>query len=140
MPASRHWPDPALVGVACSMRSTAGPALLAVRGRISGRPRIAVLAAAAGELVVDKLPVAIDRIEPPAVAGRVASGAYTGHAIAGRAGLGAGAMAAAVGSFVTWRVRGSLVRRTGLPDAVVAIGEDAAALAAAAFATRALSR
>jgi hypothetical protein len=136
MPSSHRWPDAALAGLACSMRSTAGPALLAARGRISGKPRIAVLGAAAGELTVDKLPVATDRIEPPAVAGRVASGAYTGHAIAGPAGVAAGALGAAVGSLATWRLRGLAVQRTGLPDPVVAIGEDAIALGAAALATR----
>src|ERR1700761_9646841 len=113
MPTSLRWPDAALAGLACSMRSTAGPALLAARGRISGKPRVAVLVAAVGELTADKLPVATDRIEPPAVGGRVASGAYPGHAIAGAAGVAAGALGAAVGSLATWRLRGLAVERTG---------------------------
>src|ERR1700761_1426080 len=106
MPSPSLWPEAALAGVATSMRSTAGPALLAARGRITGKPRAAILLAAAGELTVDKLSFATDRIEPPAVGGRVASAAYTGHAIAGAPGAAAGALSAAVGSLATWRLRG----------------------------------
>jgi hypothetical protein len=132
----RHWPDAALAGLACSMRTFAGPGLLAVRGRIRGRPRIAVLIAAGAELAADKSPRASDRTDPPALAGRIGAGAYTGHRIAGPAGAAAGAVSAAVGTYATWRARSLVVKATGLPDAVFAIGEDIACEALAAFATR----
>jgi hypothetical protein len=133
---SHHWPDAALAGLACSMRTFAGPGLLAVRGRIRGKPRIAVLVAAGGELAADKAPQASARTDPPALAGRIGAGAYTGHRIAGPAGAAAGALSAAVGTYATWRARGLAVTATGLPDPVVALGEDLACEAIAAIATR----
>ena len=136
MSSSLRWPDAILAGLACSMRSSAGPALLAARGRISGTPRILVLLMAAGELVADKMPATPDRTDPPGVAGRVASGAYTGHRIAGVPGAIAAAASAAVGTFATHRARELAVQTTGLPDPVVAVGEDLLALTAATVATR----
>lgn len=136
MSSSLRWPDAALAGLASSMRTSAGPALLAARGRISGSPRVAVLFASAGELALDKSPRASNRIAAPALAGRLAAGAYTGRAVAGAAGIAVGAAGAAVGSYATFRARRLAVDRIGLPDPVVAFGEDAAALAAAALATR----
>jgi uncharacterized membrane protein len=131
-----RWPDAALAGLACSMRTFAGPGLLAVRGRITGVPRAAVLVAAAGELAADKSSRASDRTDPPALAGRVAAGAYTGREIAGLAGAAAGATTAALGTFATWRARSLVVDITGLPDPVVGAGEDIVAEALAALATR----
>jgi uncharacterized membrane protein len=137
--APQRWPDAVLAGLACSMRSTAGPAMLAVRGRIEGAPRIGVLIATAGELAADKTPVIPDRTGAPALAGRVGAGAFTGRAVAGMPGLAAGAAGAAIGSFASWRARKLVVDTTGLPDAVVAVGEDILALAVAAAATRSQS-
>src|SRR4051794_12897546 len=94
-----RWPDALLVGLACSMRSTSGPALLAARGRITGRGPPAVLLAGAGELALDKSPIVPPRSSPVSLPGRAASGAYSGHAVAGPAGAAAGAVAAGVGSF-----------------------------------------
>jgi uncharacterized membrane protein len=118
------------------MRTFAGPALLAARDRISGRPRAALLAASAGELALDKASFATDRIDPPALGGRIASGAYTGHTIAGPVGAGAAAVAAAAGTFATYHARKLIVSKTGVPDWGVAIGEDLLAYTAAALATR----
>jgi uncharacterized membrane protein len=136
MSSTLRWPEAILAGLACSMRSSAGPALLAARGRISGKPRILVLLMAAGELIADKTPVATDRTDPPAVAGRVASGAYTGRAIAGVPGAVVAAASAAVGTFATYQARKLAVQASGLPDPVVAVGEDLLAVTAAAVATR----
>lgn len=136
MSSSLRWPDAALAGLASSMRTTAGPAALAVRGRISGRARILTLIAAAGELAVDKTPLVPDRVGPPSLGGRIAAGAYTGRAVAGPAGIAVGAASAAIGSFATFRARGLATERTGLPDPVVAVAEDAVALGAALLATR----
>jgi hypothetical protein len=131
-----RWPDAALAGFASSMRTFAGPGMLAVRGRISGRARIPVILAAVGELAMDKSPRASDRTASPAVVGRGAAAAYTGHALAAVPGAVAGAVSAAVGSFATWRMRGLVVETTGLPDPVVAVGEDVIAIGLAAVATR----
>jgi hypothetical protein len=131
-----RWPDAALAGFASSMRTFAGPGMLAARGRITGPARVAVLLAATGELAMDKTSAATDRTDPPAVAGRVAAGAYTGRTLAGGAGIVAGAAGAAVGSYASWRARKLVVDTTGLPDPVIAVGEDMLAMGVAAIATR----
>lgn len=128
--------DAALAGLASSMRTTAAPAALAARGRITGKARIGLLVGAAGEVVVDKLPAARDRIEPPQLAGRTAAGAFSGYRIAGPAGLVAGGAAAFAGTFATWRVRKLIGETTGLPDPAVAVGEDLLAATLAVIATR----
>jgi uncharacterized membrane protein len=131
-----RWPDAALAGLGSSMRTFAGPAMLAVHGRITGKPRVAVLVAAAGELAADKSPKATDRTDLPAVVGRTIAAAYTGREIAAAPGAAAGALSAVAGSYAWWRARGLVVATTGLPDPVVAIGEDFLALGFAAIATR----
>jgi uncharacterized membrane protein len=131
-----RWPDAVLAGLASSMRSAAAPAGLAVHGHITGRPRIAVLAAAAGELAADKSPSAPPRTGRAAILGRVAAGTYAGREIAGLPGAAAGAVSAAVGSYATWRIRGLVVATTGLPDPVIAVGEDVLALSLAMIAAR----
>jgi uncharacterized membrane protein YagU involved in acid resistance len=131
-----RWPDAALAGLGSSMRTFAGPAMLAAHGRITGKPRIAVLAAAAGELALDKSPKATDRTDLPAVIGRTLAAAYTGREIAAGPGAAAGALSAFAGSYAWWRARGLVVETTGLPDPVVAIGEDFLAMGFAAIGTR----
>jgi hypothetical protein len=118
------------------MRTFSGPAMLAAHGRIRGRPRIAVAIAGAGEVAMDKSTAATARTDIPALAGRVVAGAYTGRAVAGTAGAAAGSVAAAVGTYATWRARGLVVEATGLPDPVVAVGEDLLAYGIAAACTR----
>src|ERR1700690_4129869 len=120
MPSTRRWPDAALAGLSCAMRSAAGPAMLAAHGRIRGRARIGIALAAVGEIAVDKTSLATDRTAIPALAGRVATGAYTGRELAGAPGAAAAAVAAAVGTYATRRLRGLVVEATGLPDPVVA--------------------
>jgi uncharacterized membrane protein len=122
------------------MRSFSGPAALAARGRVSGWPRTALLLAACGELVGDKLARTPSRIKPQPWAARIASGGYTGRAIAGAPGMLAGALAASAGTFVTWSARKQLVELTGLPDPIVALCEDVAAYSLVALSTRALTR
>jgi uncharacterized membrane protein len=139
MPSPPAVPAAALAGLASSMRSTAGLALLAARGRISGRLRVAILLAAVGELVADKTLSGLDRTAPPAVAGRVAAGAYTGGVIGGASGAVVAALSAGTGTFATHWARAWIVRRSGLPDPVVAVAEDVVALTAAAAATSRLS-
>ncbi len=133
---TKRWPDATIAGLGSSMRTFAGPAMLALHGRITGKPRIAVLSAASGERAADKTSAATDRTDLPALAGRVAAGAYTGQQIAAGPGAAAGALAAAVGTYASWRVRGIVVETTGLPDPVVAIAEDVFAMGVAAIGTR----
>jgi uncharacterized membrane protein len=110
--------------------------MLAARGRTSGPRRIASLAAFAGELIADKTPSVPARTEPASLAGRTISGAYNGRVVAGWTGLLAGGLTAAAGTQATFHIRRLLVRRTGLPDPVVAVGEDVLAVIVAAIATR----
>ena len=131
-----RWPDAALAGLGSSMRTFAGPAMLAAHGRITGKPRIAVFAAAAGELAMDKSPKATDRTDLPAVVGRAVAAAYTGREIAAVPGAAAGALSAVAGSYAWWRARALVVATTGLPDPVVGVGEDFLAMAFAAIGTR----
>jgi len=136
MPSALRWPDAALAGLSCAMRSAAGPALLAARGRIRGRARIGIALAAVGEIAIDKTSLATDRTHIPALAGRVAAGAYTGRELAGAPGAAVAAVAAGVGTYATWRLRRLVVEATGLPDPAVAVGEDLLAYGLAAASTR----
>ena len=132
MTAARRIGGAALVGVVCGMRTFTGPVALAVRGRVRrGRARAALVAAAAGEAVGDKTPLVPPRTSPPPLAGRIVRGA-----VAGVPGAAAGALGAAGGAFGGQRARSGLGRLTGLPDALLAVVEDGAAVAAAALATR----
>jgi uncharacterized membrane protein len=107
-----------------------------------GPARLALGVAAAGELVGDKLPMTPSRLAPPALLARLASGATAGGTLAARNGasrmLGAVAGAAGALGFAAGCafVRRAVVRRTGLPDPIVALGEDAIAIAAALALTR----
>jgi uncharacterized membrane protein len=119
------------------------------RGAPSGAPRglAALLArpstrtvlqlALLGEMVVDKLPLVPDRIEPGPLSGRALLGALAGGVLArveGRSGAlggllgGAGAVLAAHAGY---HARRALTRRAGLPDLPVALCEDGLAVALA---------
>jgi uncharacterized membrane protein len=136
MSSSLRWPDAALAGLGSSMRTFAGPGMLAVRGRIRSPARIVVLLAGAGELAMDKVPLVPSRTGLPALLGRIGAGAYTGGAVAGVPGAATASVVAAAGTYASWRARGLVVERTGLPDPVVALGEDMIAYGLAAVATR----
>ena len=102
-------------------------------GRWLARPPVAtaLLLAAAGELVGDKLPGVPNRTDPPSLVGRAVAGALAGATVAqldGRKRLAAaalGAGAAVAGAFVGFYARRWVVARTHWPDAVVALFEDA---------------
>jgi len=87
-----------------------------------------------GELVGDKLPATPSRTSPPPLLGRAVSGAVVGAAIfvseGRRATTGAalGSTAAIVAAFAGERLRALAVEKTGLPDPVVALAEDATVL------------
>lgn len=130
-----------LLGVATGGRSSAGPAALvwsaspAVAARdplwLSSRPaHIATAVMAAGEAVADKLPATPSRLQPPALAARVAFGAVVGALLGRRYGASSvvtgvvGGLGAAAGSYAGARWRGAASARFG-PDLPGALIEDA---------------
>lgn len=134
--------DAALLGGVGGLRSAMPFAVLALRGRFgSGRGRAAALAAAGGELLADKHPRTPARSSPGPLAGRLMSGAVAGRLLSGSlAAALAGAAAAGATAFAGERLRAAIVRRSGLADASIAVGEDAVAIGIALVATRRLAR
>ncbi|SDM09784.1 Uncharacterized membrane protein [Catalinimonas alkaloidigena] len=88
-------------------------------------------ALAVGELIGDKMPGVPNRTDPPALFGRVALGAMTGAVLSQyekeEATVGAvlGGVAALAGTFVGFYVRKALVEKSGWPDWIFAVAEDA---------------
>lgn len=97
---------------------------------------------AIGELAVDKLPDLPDRIEPAPLAARGVVGALVGAAAGGEdywiAGAIVGGAAALAAAWVGFSVRKEAGWATGLPDLVIALVEDAVAVAGAREAARLL--
>jgi uncharacterized membrane protein len=136
------------LGAISGLRSLSGPAFVsraASRGDLDldgtilaflGSPRIskALVLMELGELVGDKLPATPSRTSPPPLLGRAASGALVGAAVfvseGRRATTGAalGSTAAIAGAFAGERLRALAVEKSGLPDPVVALAEDATVL------------
>jgi uncharacterized membrane protein len=136
------------LGAISGLRSLSGPAFVsraASRGDLDldgtvfaflGSPHIskALVLMELGELVGDKLPATPSRTSPPPLLGRAVSGAVVGAAIfvseGRRATTGAalGSTAAIVAALAGERLRALAVEKTGLPDPVVALAEDATVL------------
>jgi uncharacterized membrane protein len=147
----------AIVGFATGIRSMSGMAILAARaysnprgfkgtrfGWLAYRPVAALFGLmAAGEAVVDKLPILPARTAPGPLFGRVQFGALAGSALFTEAGAPAwqGALLAAAcavaGAFAGYNYRVRTARALNVPDLPVALAEDAATagLAAAALKT-----
>jgi uncharacterized membrane protein len=144
-----------LLGVVAGLRSTIPAAALAVGGlEPTSRPlaplathggRRAAVLAAAGELLLDKLPVTPDRVENRALVARVAGGALAGATLASATGVRgarlavpvlAGAGGAYLGSWGGFAARRAVSTGTSLPDPVVAVAEDLVAVGLAAVAVR----
>jgi uncharacterized membrane protein len=143
------------LGWVAGMRSATAPAAVAaafaLRPRLMARPPARWLAservagalavAAAGELVVDKLPSTPDRTSPPVLAGRLLSGALVGAAVAARHRKGiagaalVGAASAGASSFAMMAARKAAGEAVGTMPA--ALGEDALAVALGAALARA---
>jgi uncharacterized membrane protein len=135
-----------LLGALTGARSATPLAMLALRhgdrtppGTWRGWPvfrspigRAALVAAALGEFVGDKLPRTPSRIAPGGLVGRAVSGAIVGLAIASEhrgtdirvQGALVGAVGAVAGSFAGFLARKLVGRVTHLPDPVVAVAED----------------
>ncbi len=142
-------PLSAALGWAVGMRSVTPPAALSralaqnahphpnrqpAHALASGAASGLLPVAALGEMVMDKLPSTPDRTSAPVLAGRIASGALVG-VVLGQvrrtspvAAALAGAAGAAVSSFAMMRLRGWAGARLGVPDAAVAVAEDALAV------------
>jgi uncharacterized membrane protein len=120
------------------MRSFTSPAVLAAHGRLTkSRPtQAAIILIAAGELVGDKLPKTPSRTMPPAVVGRIGTGAICGHNVAGLIGAGLAGATAGAATFICHDARAAAGRRTGLPDLPFALIEDALAIGLAFTAVR----
>jgi uncharacterized membrane protein len=136
------------LGAISGLRSLSGPAFVsraASRGDLNldgtllaflSSPRLskALVLIELGELVGDKLPTTPSRTSPPPLLGRAASGALVGAAVfvsdGRRATTGAalGSSAAIAASFAGERLRALTVEKTGFPDPVVALAEDATVL------------
>lgn len=122
-----------LLGAAAGMRTFTPPAAIAARGGLStsSSVRTAIMLAAAGELIGDKLPSVPARTEPLPFLARLASGAVSGRSVAGARGAAAGAAASAATTVLGYRMRMLAADRTRIPDALVALIEDAVAIGAA---------
>ena len=136
------------LGAISGLRSLSGPAFVsraASRGDLNldgtflaflSSPRLskALVLMELGELVGDKLPATPSRTSSPPLLGRAASGALVGAAVfvseGRRATTGAalGSTAAIAASFTGEWLRALAVEKTGLPDPVVALAEDATVL------------
>jgi uncharacterized membrane protein len=141
------------LGAVAGMRSVAPAALLS--RRLARHPRHArgaarllahapvaraLTLAAAGEMAADKTALLPDRIAPLPLAGRAFLGAFSGAVVAGRCGGAApaatlaaalvGALAATGSTFLVYHLRREAGTRSGLPDLVFALAEDAVVLAA----------
>lgn len=134
------------LGFVSGLRSMAGPALLARHlkrnpptvwphpllrflGEEPGASLVQSLAG--GELIADKLPFVRARTDLLPLAGRAVSGATVGAALSALAdrsplpGAALGSAAAIAGAMAGYYARRALTGENGLPDAVVALVEDA---------------
>ena len=100
-----------------------------------GTPRAALVFKflAAGEIVGDKLPMTPSRLAPGPLFGRFLFGALCGAALCaadgkrGEAGAVVGALSAVASAYGLYHLRQWADHKTGLPDPVVAVAEDALA-------------
>ena len=136
------------LGAVAGVRSMSAPALLsraASRGSIKGiegtpfaflaSPRAArfLTVLAIGEALADKLPFSPDRISPPGLVGRMASGGLVGAALFAAAerraaiGAGLGLLTSAAASYPSYYLRVKTQEKLGLPNWAVGLVEDALA-------------
>jgi len=120
----------ALLGAAAGLRSATPEAVLVARGRITHEPpvRTAILLAAGGELIADKLPWVPARVKPGPYLGRIGSGAFCGRVVGGRDGALAGAATSAITTLVGYQSRGAASRRSAGRGFLAALLEDALAV------------
>lgn len=109
--------------------------IAAERWLADDRVAIALTVMAAGELLFDKLPGIPPRISPAPLLGRTVVGGLLGAVVVDpdqrASGAVAGAMGAVAGAAAGWFLRREAARATMMPDAAIAVAEDAFAIAAA---------
>ena len=139
-----------LVGIIAGMRSMSAPALISdhfskepsrefeaspLRVLTSPTSAAVLKTLAVGEMLADKTPFVPDRIATPSLAFRAVSGSVCGAAVCTaereRAGVGAviGAAAAAASTFAFYYLRREIGARSGLPDPILGLTEDALVVA-----------
>jgi uncharacterized membrane protein len=148
-----------ILGMVSGLRSMTPPAVVAWAThfgwlQLDGTPlaflasapaRYILLAAMLGELIADKLPFTPARTGAGPFTARIVSGGLVGAALGASAGglLVAGAVAGALGGVAGtlggYRARTGLVRSLRVPDAPVALAEDAVAIGTALLVVRALA-
>ncbi|HEX4245844.1 MAG TPA: hypothetical protein VHY77_09770 [Acidimicrobiales bacterium] len=137
-----------LVGAASGLRSQMGVAAVVLRAEKDGLPPVlrttaaarTVVAAAAGELVVDKSPRAVSRLRPGPLAARIVLGAIAGGLLAAtkKGPVVPAAAVASAAAVLAAKVGHDLRARAArsVPDRAVAVVEDGVALGLAAAGTR----
>ena len=94
---------------------------------------------ALAEIIADKLPSTPSRLKPPGLIGRIVFGGLSGAclSLAGSQSIAIGAVLGAVGgvagAFAGYEVRTRLVKALKVPDLVIALLEDAVAIAGGLF-------
>lgn len=129
----------ALLGKSAGSRTFTPVAVLAARGRLAVNPQIrgAIVVAAVGELIADKLPSTPARTQPVGFIGRIASGAFCGRVAGGNAGALAGAATSAAATVGFYEARKAASAR--MPALLAALLEDAIAIGLANLAVTLLS-
>ena len=123
------------IGAVSGLRTFSGPAATLAFGDSAWTGLVTTLAA--GECLGDKLPFTPSRMSPPALIGRMFAGGICGGALVVRrgggrlAGIAIGAAAAVAGAWLGYTIRRYLTTELGLPDAPIALVEDAVAIAGA---------
>ena len=140
-----------LIGVVAGLRSMTAPAFVSWGARLgwlplggtalsflgSGVAAWLLTALALGELIADKLPKTPNRTRPGPFAARIVSGALSGAALTGVAGVSLiegvalGALGAVTGTLAGYTGRRRLVAALGVPDHLVAVAEDVVAVGGA---------
>src|ERR1700690_1542003 len=141
------------IGMVTGLRSMTGPAVVCWAAHLGWLnlegSRLAFMESTAatygfsvlalGELVADKLPFIPNRTSPGPLFGRMVLGALSGAAIciaadqSTVAGAILGAAGGVIGAFAGYRARTGLVKKSGLPDWVIALAEDLVAVGGGLF-------
>ena len=154
---AKFWPTIGFAAIA-GMRSMSAPALLShylTRNpswlllssplRALQKPLVArgLKLAAAGEMMMDKLPGTPNRIAPPVLLGRLLAGALVGAAVyksregSSAAGAAVGGLGAVAATFISYALRMGISKQANWPVAAVGVGEDALVLGSGAALLRA---
>ncbi len=129
----------ALLGKSAGSRTFTPVAVLAARGRLAVNPQIrgAIIVAAVGELIGDKLPSTPARTQPIGFIARIASGAFCGRVAGGNTGALVGAATGAAATVGFYQARKAASER--MPALLAALLEDATAIGLANVAVALLS-